>query len=85
MQAAFVPTGVAHGFYFPEPASLCYSVSHYWNMTDEIGCRWDDPALGLNWDVRNPELSPRDTTAGTAKAMTDEFLAAREKVRAGYA
>ena len=83
LRAALVPPGVAHGFYFPEPSSLCYSVSDYWNTRDEIGCRWDDPALGLDWKVGKPELSPRDTTAGTAAAMTQQFLTAREELRVG--
>ena len=52
LQAAFIATGVAHGFYFPVESSLCYAVSHYWSAIDEIGCRWDDPALGL--DVPDP-------------------------------
>jgi dTDP-4-dehydrorhamnose 3,5-epimerase len=25
--------------------------------------RWDDPAIGINWGVANPSLSPRDATA----------------------
>ncbi|MEW9836524.1 dTDP-4-dehydrorhamnose 3,5-epimerase family protein [Mesorhizobium marinum] len=83
MQAALIPPGVAHGFHFPEPSSLCYSVSHYWNAIDEIGCRWDDPALGLDWQVSDPELSPRDTTAGSAAEMTRQYLAVREQLRTG--
>ncbi|PWK63693.1 dTDP-4-dehydrorhamnose 3,5-epimerase family protein [Aminobacter sp. AP02] len=83
MQAALIPPGVAHGFHFPEPSTLCYSVSHYWNTVDEIGCRWDDPALGFDWQVREPALSPRDTTAGTAAEMTRQYLAVREQLRAG--
>lgn len=31
LRAAFIPPGVAHGFFFPEVSTLCYSVSHYWN------------------------------------------------------
>ncbi|WAX95770.1 dTDP-4-dehydrorhamnose 3,5-epimerase family protein [Aminobacter sp. NyZ550] len=85
MQAALVPPGVAHGFHFPEVSSLCYSVSHYWNTVDEIGCRWDDPALGLDWDIRDPALSPRDTTAGSAAEMTQQYLAVRAQMSAGRA
>ena len=83
LQAAVVPPGVAHGFHFSAPSSLCYSVTHYWDTRDEIGCRWDDPALGLDWQIVNPELSARDISAGSAKAMIEQYLAVRDTVRAG--
>lgn len=77
--AAFVPTGVAHGFHFPVESSLCYSVSHYWNPRDELGCRWDDPALGLDWRVGAPELSERDRNAGSFTTMVDRYRFLREQ------
>ena len=58
-----IPPGVAHGFYFGSAATYFYAVSHYWNPSDEFGCRWDDPELGLSWPAAEPLLSPRDTTA----------------------
>lgn len=82
LQAVVVPPGVAHGFHFPVASSLCYSVTHYWNTRDEIGCRWDDPALGLDWRIKSPELSARDISAGSAKAMIEQYLAVRDAVRA---
>ncbi len=83
MQAALVPKGVAHGFHFPGPATLCYAVSHYWNTVDEIGCRWDDPDLGLDWDVVDPVLSERDRTAGSAAEMVAHYLAEARRLSAG--
>lgn len=80
LQAALIPPGVAHGFHFPEPSLLCYSTSHYWNTLDEIGCRWDDPALGLDWTVTDPELSLRDQTAESAEVMTRQYLLSRESM-----
>ena len=58
-----VPPGVAHGFYFASAATYLYAVSHYWTPSDEFGCRWDDPELGLSWPAAEPLLSPRDATA----------------------
>ncbi|WP_339833101.1 dTDP-4-dehydrorhamnose 3,5-epimerase family protein [uncultured Parvibaculum sp.] len=71
-----IPTGVCHGFYFPEPSILVYSVTSYWSPDDELGCAWNAPELGLDWPVRNPVLSPRDRTAGSYQQMLDEYLAA---------
>ena len=60
-----VPPGVAHGFYFPEPANFVYGLSHYWDpVLDEFGCRWDDPELTIPWPQSiSPILSERDKDA----------------------
>ena len=62
--ALIIPPGVAHGFYFPEQALHVYAVSHEWDPADELGCRWDDPALGIEWSCEEPLLSPRDEELG---------------------
>lgn len=58
--AIVVPHGVAHGFYFHEPSLHVYAVSHTWDPADELGCRWDDPALGIPWPQTQATISPRD-------------------------
>jgi dTDP-4-dehydrorhamnose 3,5-epimerase len=58
--AVSIPHGVAHGFYFHEPSTHVYAVSHYWDPADELGCRWDDPALGIPWPQREARISARD-------------------------
>ena len=72
--ALMIPTGVAHGFYFREAASLVYGMTHYWDpVNDEFGCQWTDEALGVPWPAEcvAPLLSPRDEAAGSL----DELLA----------
>jgi dTDP-4-dehydrorhamnose 3,5-epimerase len=81
--AVTIPPGVAHGFYFPASAKILYSVSHYWDQIDEIGCAWNDPQLGLEWPTRAPLLSQRDQTAGTFKEMVAVYLDGREKLKRG--
>lgn len=56
----FIPVGVAHGFLALSDATLCYIVDNYYDGADELGVRWDDPDIGLNWGVTNPILSGRD-------------------------
>jgi dTDP-4-dehydrorhamnose 3,5-epimerase len=58
--ALIIPHGVAHGFYFHEPSLHIYAVSHYWDPADELGCRWDDPALEIPWPVTEARVSERD-------------------------
>jgi dTDP-4-dehydrorhamnose 3,5-epimerase len=80
LQAVFIPAGVAHGFHFLEPSTTLYGVSHYWNPQDELGCRWDDPALALPWQVTSPLISERDQAAGSFGAMCQAYdLACRRQ------
>ena len=60
---AVIPVGVAHGFFFPGPACHIYAVTTAFDGSDEFGCRWDDPALELNWPCTDPVVSERDTGA----------------------
>jgi dTDP-4-dehydrorhamnose 3,5-epimerase len=73
--------GVAHGFYFHEPSTHIYSVSHYWSMDDELGCRWDDPALEIPWPQDDARISPRDQALPPLEVMLGELRAAWEPRR----
>jgi dTDP-4-dehydrorhamnose 3,5-epimerase len=79
--ALVIPAGVAHGFYFSAPSLHVYSVSHEWDPSDELGCRWDDPGLDIPWPCTEPVVSERDERLGTLRALRDawhEALAASE-------
>jgi dTDP-4-dehydrorhamnose 3,5-epimerase len=60
LSALTIPPGVAHGFYFDEPSTHIYAVSEYWDLADELGCHWADPALEIPWPPISPLLSERD-------------------------
>lgn len=60
LRSLVIPPGVAHGFYFPGPAAFVYGVTHYWEHEDELGCRWDDPALGIPWPFTTALISEKD-------------------------
>jgi dTDP-4-dehydrorhamnose 3,5-epimerase len=81
-EAIVIPTGVAHGFYFPGPATYLYAVSAYWDTDDELGCRWDDPALDLDWAPAAPVISPRDAAAGSLADLQKAFEASRVRTAA---
>jgi dTDP-4-dehydrorhamnose 3,5-epimerase len=59
-QGIFIPPGVAHGFAAVTDLLLTYMVDSYYNDADELGLAWDDPAVGADWGVTDPILSPRD-------------------------
>jgi dTDP-4-dehydrorhamnose 3,5-epimerase len=56
----FIPPGVAHGFAAITDMVITYLVDGYYNPADELGLRWDDPAVTADWGVTDPILSERD-------------------------
>jgi len=83
-QAVVTPPGVAHGFYFSEPAVHVYGVSHYWDTADEIAVRWNSPELRLDWPTAAPVLSERDGAAPGYPAFVGSFLRAWEAVHGAH-
>jgi len=57
----YVPPGYAHGFcVLSEAADFLYKCTAYYDRMDEVGVRWDDPEIGVEWPVKQPSLSARD-------------------------
>jgi dTDP-4-dehydrorhamnose 3,5-epimerase len=57
----YVPPGFAHGFCaLDDGTHLLYKVSVAYDAARERGLAWDDPAVGIEWPVTDPILSPRD-------------------------
>jgi len=61
-RGVFIPPGVAHGFAAITDMTITYLVDSYYNPADELGVRWDDPAVGADWGITDPVLSERDQT-----------------------
>src|SRR6201998_3192088 len=60
----WVPRGFAHGFVvLSETADFFYKCDDFYSPKDEVSIRWDDPAIGINWGLANPSLSPKDAAA----------------------
>jgi dTDP-4-dehydrorhamnose 3,5-epimerase len=60
----FVPVGFGHGFaVLSEVADVTYQVSSVYDPATEAGIAWDDPDVGVDWQVTDPLLSERDKTA----------------------
>lgn len=74
--AITIPHGVAHGFYFAAPSTHVYAVSEYWDLADELGCRWDDPALEIPWPQEQARISRRDAALPSLDVLLGELRAA---------
>jgi dTDP-4-dehydrorhamnose 3,5-epimerase len=70
----FVPVGFAHGFcVLSEVADVNYKVSSYYDPATEAGIAWDDPDVGVEWPVPDPQLSERDKNAPRLADVADEL------------
>jgi dTDP-4-dehydrorhamnose 3,5-epimerase len=60
----FVPVGFGHGFaVLSELADVAYLLSSPYDPATESGIAWDDPDVGVEWEVADPLLSARDKAA----------------------
>ncbi|MBS1883091.1 MAG: dTDP-4-dehydrorhamnose 3,5-epimerase [Actinobacteria bacterium] len=70
----FVPIGFAHGFVvLSEVADVAYLVSSVYDPATEAGIAWDDPEVGVDWQVEEPLLSARDKTAPRLAEIADSL------------
>jgi dTDP-4-dehydrorhamnose 3,5-epimerase len=70
----YVPLGFAHGFVvLSEVADVCYQVSSLYDPETEKGIAWDDPEVGVDWQVDEPLLSERDKTAPKLSEIAAEL------------
>ena len=59
----FIPKGFAHGFIvLSETAIFSYKVDNYYSAAHEQGLAFNDPELGINWqvDIKDIKLSDKD-------------------------
>lgn len=57
----YVPKGFAHGFLvLSETAEFLYKCDNFYHPEDEQGVAWNDPDIGINWNIQNPILSKKD-------------------------
>ena len=60
----WVPVGYAHGFcVLSEWAEVEYKCTALWDPPSEVSIAWNDPAIGVEWPIAAPVLSPKDAAA----------------------
>lgn len=59
----YIPQGVAHGYYALSDATILMKVTTHYTPGDEIGFKWDDEKIGIEWpltDSSEPILAEKD-------------------------
>ena len=70
----FVPVGFAHGFcVLSDVADVHYRLSSLYDAETEAGIAWDDPEVGVEWPVADPQVSERDRDAPRLAEIADEL------------
>jgi len=70
----FVPVGFAHGFcVLSDVADVTYKLSSLYDPATERGISWDDPDVGVEWPISEPQLSDRDRVAPRLADVADEL------------
>jgi len=58
----FIPPGFLHGFLGLEKENIIvYSCTNYRNKKSEISVKWNDKDLNINWQIKSPILSRKDS------------------------
>lgn len=68
-----IPRGFGHGFSVLTPTAVfAYKCDNVYNKASEVGIRFDDPALGIDWKVKPEEavLSDKDKILPFLKDVT---------------
>lgn len=66
----WIPEGCAHGFVaLSDNATVSYKCTALYSPEDERTLRWDDPEVGIEWPVADPELSEKDRAGLTLSEL----------------
>ena len=71
----WVPPGFAHGFcVLSAEAIFHYKCTDFYAPEHDGSIRWDDPDVGIDWPIKNPLLSDKDSQAPFLKEVGKERL-----------
>jgi len=68
----YIPPNFAHGYIvLSDVADFLYKCTDYYHPEDEKGLLWNDPALAINWEIENPQLSEKDKNSKTLAQLKE--------------
>lgn len=70
-----IPRGFLHGFVtLTDDVEFLYKADNYYNAEADRGIRWNDPDIGVNWNIENPITSEKDNTSPLLKDSDIDFV-----------
>lgn len=70
----WIPPGFAHGFSSLEDDTIfAYKCTNYYNKESEDSIYWDDADLNIDWQVKNPIISEKDSEKKLFKNFKTTF------------
>ena len=75
-KSLWIPPGFLHGFLALEDHTLfTYKVTGFYDKSGELGVRWDDPNLGIDWPMEENQLivSEKDNQLPFLNEITSPF------------
>jgi dTDP-4-dehydrorhamnose 3,5-epimerase len=72
----FIPEGFLHGFATLEDDTIfTYKVNNYYSKECEVGVKWNDPTLAINWGIAEQDaiISPKDEVLPTFTDFVSPF------------
>ncbi len=71
----YIPPGFAHGFcVLSAEADVFYKASDEYAPDLDRGILWNDPAIGIDWQVLNPIVSEKDATLPLLSEADNNFV-----------
>ncbi len=72
----WIPAGFLHGFVTLEDNTIfSYKVNGYYDKGAEVGIKWNDPTLAINWGINEADtiISPKDAALPDFASLVSPF------------
>ena len=74
-EALWIPSGFAHGFLTLSKNNVfIYKCSGAYNPSEEYTIKWDDPDIGVKWNIKKPIVSNKDQQGMSLQEYKDSKL-----------
>lgn len=71
----YIPPGFVHGFcVVSEEALFSYKCTEIYHRESELGVIWNDPDVGIEWPVSDPQLSAKDVVFPRLSEIPEDRL-----------
>ena len=71
----WIPEGFAHGFcVVSDYATFSYQCTALYDAKADAGVLWNDPAIGIDWPIAEPNLSDKDIKAPLLEDISEHRL-----------